>query len=198
MDLTYHVRKTWDDSTSQVGIDYKFLINAKKACDKLTGYNVYDSNGVQVYPEIIIKKKDEVQTMNFNIGDAVQILSGATYVDNSPVPASWREEKLVIKSIQEDGYVLARGRKGAPIGPAIPKEFIAEYCEIVPATIDPFYISVKVDKAEIHATPSKDSKIIKEIPKFSFFRIVNEQNGWGKLGVGAGWINLNDGDIIKR
>ncbi len=44
----YRVRKTWADSKSQVGA-YKTLDNAKKACDKHTGYSVYDETGKAVY-----------------------------------------------------------------------------------------------------------------------------------------------------
>ena len=43
MELKYHIRKKWDDPKSQIGIDYNYLINAQKACDKLEGYFVFDS-----------------------------------------------------------------------------------------------------------------------------------------------------------
>ena len=44
---TYRVRKSWDDNKSQKGA-YTVLANAKKCADKY-GYNVYDSNGKEVY-----------------------------------------------------------------------------------------------------------------------------------------------------
>lgn len=43
----YRVRKTWADSTSQIGA-YSSLDNAKKVCK--AGYYVFDSNGNVVYP----------------------------------------------------------------------------------------------------------------------------------------------------
>ena len=46
---TYRVRKTWEDSKTQVGA-YKVLANAKKAADEHPGYAVFDANGVKVYP----------------------------------------------------------------------------------------------------------------------------------------------------
>ena len=47
----YRIRKSWNDVSSQVGA-YKDLANAKAQRDKMgSAYNVYNSKGVQVYPE---------------------------------------------------------------------------------------------------------------------------------------------------
>lgn len=48
----YRVRKSWDDAKSQLGA-YKILANAKAMADKHPGYEVYDWNGKQVYPELV-------------------------------------------------------------------------------------------------------------------------------------------------
>jgi hypothetical protein len=51
----YRIRKSWEDSKSQVGA-YSVLENAKKACDKAgKDYKVYNAKGEQVYPD---KKPD--------------------------------------------------------------------------------------------------------------------------------------------
>lgn len=47
----YRVRKSWDDAKSQLGA-YTILANAKAMADKHRGYEVYDWNGKQVYPEV--------------------------------------------------------------------------------------------------------------------------------------------------
>lgn len=47
----YRVRKSWEDDTSQLGA-YTVLTNAKAMADKHPGYEVYDWNGKQVYPEV--------------------------------------------------------------------------------------------------------------------------------------------------
>ena len=49
----YRVRKTWEDSKSQVGA-YKNLDNAKECCDKYEGYHVYNSKGEAVYPVVTV------------------------------------------------------------------------------------------------------------------------------------------------
>ena len=47
----YRVRKSWEDAKSQLGA-YTILANAKAMADKNPGYEVYDWNGKQVYPEV--------------------------------------------------------------------------------------------------------------------------------------------------
>lgn len=54
----YRVRKSWNDSKSQIGA-YSILTNAKKTCDKAgEGYYVFNSVGEVVYPE---SPKEEVK-----------------------------------------------------------------------------------------------------------------------------------------
>ena len=48
----YRVRKSWSDSASQKGA-YSVLNNAIAEAKKYSGYKVFNSKGVQVYPEII-------------------------------------------------------------------------------------------------------------------------------------------------
>lgn len=47
----YRVRKSWEDDASQLGA-YTVLANAKTMADKHPGYEVYDWNGNQVYPDV--------------------------------------------------------------------------------------------------------------------------------------------------
>ena len=47
----YRVRKSREDASSQLGA-YTVLANAKAMADKHPGYEVYDWNGKQVYPEV--------------------------------------------------------------------------------------------------------------------------------------------------
>lgn len=46
--VKYRVRKSWSDAKSQVGA-YNNLDNAKRECDKHSGYSVYDVNGKDIY-----------------------------------------------------------------------------------------------------------------------------------------------------
>jgi len=45
----YRVRKTWADAASQIGA-FSSLESAKSLCNKNTGYSVFNSAGIKVYP----------------------------------------------------------------------------------------------------------------------------------------------------
>ncbi len=52
----YRIRKSWNDSNSQIGA-YSILTNAKKVCDKAgKDYKVFNSKGEIVYPVNIVKQ----------------------------------------------------------------------------------------------------------------------------------------------
>ena len=73
----YRVRKTWDDAKSQLGA-YTILANAKAMADKNPGYEVYDWNGKQVYPEVAagVNKTDTPFLVKVSIPD-LNIRKGA-------------------------------------------------------------------------------------------------------------------------
>lgn len=195
MDLTYHIRKSWEDINSQVGIDYNFLINAKKACDKLVGYYVFDSNGICVYPETLIQEVKQEAKYMFNKGDAVQLVAGATQVDGSPLKEWTFRSKLYIKDINENYITLAKTERGSSIGTVI-VDNIVPYNEELLTNVNndfiPYPAIVMSNNASIFNGPGLNYKAVKSIKKYDLFTIVNEKNGWGKLKIGAGWINLND------
>jgi hypothetical protein len=131
----------------------------------------------------------------FNRGDTVQIIKDAAFIDGRLVPSIYLGEKLVVKSIEPNGYVLGRELKMPSIGIAVNKDHIMAYEEIFTAEIDPYYISMVKD-TDIYASPAIDARVIKTVPMMSLFRIVNEKDGWGKLEVGSGWVKLSDVMII--
>lgn len=57
VDQYYRIRKSWEDSKSQIGA-YKSLDNAKK--DWKDGYTIYDWNGKAVYPVVAVKTKADL------------------------------------------------------------------------------------------------------------------------------------------
>lgn len=71
--VLYRVRKSWVESTSQIGA-FKDLNNAKACADKNAGYSVFDPNGNVVYP----------------VQQGVSVPSEAKkYVNLHPVRESW-------------------------------------------------------------------------------------------------------------
>jgi len=65
----YRIRKTWADTTSQIGA-FRDLDNAKDYADNHAGYEVYNSKGVQVYPVVssIVYKSVTASVLNVRSG----------------------------------------------------------------------------------------------------------------------------------
>ena len=64
--MYYRVRKSWEDTKSQIGA-YKILQNAINACDKAgSGYHVFDESGKAVYSAKQIEEKPKLDTSYVN------------------------------------------------------------------------------------------------------------------------------------
>lgn len=88
--VTYRVRKTWDDKTSQLGA-YKVLDNAIKNCP--AGYSVFDEGGKAVYSNIV----DPLDNPSSWAREACQwaadngIMSGTGKDGNGNVKFEWQQ-----------------------------------------------------------------------------------------------------------
>jgi len=58
----YRVRKTWEDTKSQIGA-FEMLDNAKRFCDKKSGYSVFDWEGKKVYPVDVKAEEKTVEEL---------------------------------------------------------------------------------------------------------------------------------------
>ena len=118
----YRVRKSWDDSKSQIGA-YGVLENAKIACDKAgSAYSVFDSKGNKVYP----------------------------------------------------------------VAPPAPS---------TPVSKTPYLVKITASVLNVRAGAGTNYKIRTQVRKNEVYTIIDENNGWGKLKSGAGWICL---DYVKK
>lgn len=196
-ELQYYVRKSWDDVASQVGIPYNFLINAKKACDKLDDYYVFDSNGTLVYPEVkkeILPKVEEKEM--FKIGDEVRLIPGATFVSGKEIKAGWFNSKLYVRDINDGNITISNAKKGSVIGTVADSALVNYNDNISIEGFNDYPVIVK-ENTTIHNGANKNNKIIGQAKKYNLYTIIQEQNGMGKLKIGAGWIDLNKVDKIK-
>lgn len=203
-ELQYVVRKSWEDIESQVGIAYNFLINAQKACDKLEGYFVFDSNGNAVYPEVAKMESEPIVATSKTtvaaekeliIGDDIQLLPNAHFANGRELTDELLSLKLFIRDIKPNGYVVARTKKGPTLG-TVNASGVMKYSGVAATMIEPYLIQVPNSNVAIHAEASLGSKIIKMARKFDLYTIINEKNNMGKL-KNNGWIDLNKVDKLK-
>lgn len=126
--------------------------------------------------------------MKFKIGDEVKVIPGAIYTDNKAVQANAINTKLYVREVHGDVYKIARDMKGPYLG-----LIAANYLKLIAenaAVIDPYIVQVAEDNLPIYHSPSKTSGIIRRADNTSLFYIVDERSGFGKLQIGAGWIEL--------
>ena len=187
----YRVRKDWDDPQSQIGA-YTEFDNAKKACDKAgVGYEVYDDTGVAIYPKAVSSTPSV--SHNFNKGDAVKLVPGATYSSGGTIPKWVFNMKLYVRDFRKSGeIVISTEKTGAVTGVVMPNVLVP-YSSSVPSTPNfaAFLVRVTADVLNVRSGPSTSNKITTQVYKNEIYTIVDQQGKWGKLKSGAGWIHLD-------
>jgi hypothetical protein len=183
----YFVRKSWKDTKSQVGA-YADLEKAKKACDKAgSGYEVYSAKGSLVYPKA-------TSTTQFKVGDKVKIIKGATWSTGTSIQSWVFKSVLYVRKVRSNGIVeVSTTKTGALTGTIKPAYLtLADAKRPEVATIKPYLIIVTASKLNVRAGAGTGFKVNTTIKKGQVYTIIAEDNGWGKLKSGAGWIYLKD------
>ena len=194
----YRVRKTWEDSKSQVGA-YTDLKNAKEACDKAgKGYEVYNAKGVAIYPNPPAKEeetKPATPSTSFKVGQEVKLVSGAKYASGVAIPSWLFKSKLYVREIYKNGNIVFSTQKtGAVTGVVAPK-YLTKYSATTTSTpaastFKSYIVAVTTDVLNVRSGPGTGYKINTQVKRHELYTIVDEKNGWGKLKSGAGWISL--------
>lgn len=191
----YRVRKTWEDAKSQIGA-YKLLKNAIIACDKAgAGYEVYDNNGVAVYPEVTKPEEEAAAPVSFKVGDIVRLLSGATYTSGTAIPSWVFKYKLYVREIRKSGAIVISTQKSGAVTGVVNAKYLVPYNSATTITPEPTFTPylVKIDTAVLNVRTGAGTtyKITTQVKKNQVYTIVAEKDGWGKLKSGAGWISLD-------
>ena len=131
----------------------------------------------------------------FKINDTVQVLPGSIYLNtNKEIPDSILNIRLYVREVKENSCVIARAKTGAILG-----EISNENLKVIDgniAAIEPYLVRIPADNVPLYNSANKNSGIIKRLNRFSLITIVDEKNNFGKIKVGAGWIDLSKVDKI--
>ena len=126
----------------------------------------------------------------FKVGDVVYVVADAIYLNNDKeVPASLLNVKLYVREVKENSCVIARAKTGSILG-EVANDFLKN-ASVNAAAIDPYIVQIPVANFPVYNSFNKNSGVIKRLNRFALFTIVDEKNGFGKLKVGAGWIELD-------
>lgn len=125
----------------------------------------------------------------FKVGDSVQIIAGAIYLNNNKeVPESLLKTKLYVREIKDDSCTIARAKIGPVLGDVSVENLKSAEGNI--AVIDPYLVHVPSDNIPLYHSANKNSGIVRRLSRFNLLTIVDEKNGFGKIKIGAGWVDL--------
>ena len=194
----YRVRKSWSDSKSQIGA-YTVLENAKKACDNAgSGYEVYDSKGNVVYPKTAAPapapSKPATSTPKApQVGDVIKLTDSATYVGGGVIPGWVKQSTLYLREVRANGDCIISTQKSGAITGVVPgSAIVGGSTSAAPAQKKfPYLVEITADRLNVRAGASMNYAVTTVVKKGGVYTIVDENNGWGKLKSGAGWINLS-------
>jgi hypothetical protein len=130
-----------------------------------------------------------MEKKTFAIGDEVQILPNAVYTSGNKVPTDVINTKLFIRDIKNGNYVIARMMKKGPALGTIAGDYLKIFTDENEAVIDTYVVQVLSDNFPLYQSHSKNSGIVKRLNR-GLVTIVNEKYGFGKVKIGAGWIEL--------
>ena len=183
----YRIRKTWKDSASQKGAYYS-LESAINMC-KVAGseYKVFNSNGDQVYPEVIeeLPKEEEKQSLSIKVGDPIKLIKNPVYANGKPIPSWVQNSALYVRKIKADDNLI-----GISIYKTGPLTGYIDISQIDFPEVKVNYLAKILKKLEIYSEPNSQSKVNGFVNKNFIYTIISEKNGFGKLKSQAGWVDL--------
>lgn len=130
----------------------------------------------------------------FKKGELVQLISNAKFANGVEVPKSVIKSKIYVREVKEDNkYTISTVPRG-PITGIVEEEMLKEYEEIEPG-FEPYVVRIMIDNLTTYSGPGVSYKPIKSLGKGKLYTIIGEQEGFGRLKDGRGWVDL---DCVKK
>jgi hypothetical protein len=125
----------------------------------------------------------------FKVGDNVRIIAGAVYENNNQeVPKEILNLKVFIRTVKDGKYTVARAKTGPVLGDIA--EVNLQSADTNISNINTYVIYIPEHNFPLYHSPSKNSGVIRRT-KRGLYTIVDEKNGFGKIKVGTGWVELS-------
>lgn len=125
----------------------------------------------------------------FKTGDLVRIVAGSVYENtNKEVPKDVLNLKVFVRNVKNGNiYTVARAKTGPVLGDI--SELNLESASTNTAKINTYVIHIPEHDFPLYHSPSKNSGVIRRVNR-GLYTVVDEKNGFGKIKVGAGWVEL--------
>lgn len=122
-------------------------------------------------------------------GDIITLAAGATYTSGKAIPAWVIKSTLYVRDIRDNGdIVFSTKPTGAVTGVVNPK-YVKE--ATTTNSFSSYLVRINTAVLNVRSGPSTSYKITTQVKKGGVYTITKEQNGWGYLKSGAGWISLD-------
>lgn len=146
-----------------------------------------------------------IKAYDFKPGDVVTVAASATTYYSGKKIAGWvRAKNWVVKSVNGDRVVIDRSTDGksAINSPFYAKDLVLasqssgltgdenNQADDADEAFSPYIVHVTVDALNIRAGSSTNHDVIGVIVDKGYYTIIREENGFGKLKAGTGWISL--------
>lgn len=126
---------------------------------------------------------------DIKVGDVITLDASATYTSGQTIPQWVFKSTLYAREIRSDSIVFSTLKTGAITG-VVAKKYVSKKANGT-AVFNPYLVIITTDVLNVRSGPGTSYKINTTVKKNEVYTIVSEQNGWGKLKSGAGWISLN-------
>lgn len=136
--------------------------------------------------------KTETVKSDIKKGDLVKIASDATYYDNGKNVPKWvKAKKWYVAEVDGDRAVIDKSDDGEN---AIASPINVKFLTVVKeekVEFKPYQVRVTAAALNVRKGAGTNYDVADVIRDKGIYTIVEENNGWGKLKSGAGWINLD-------
>ena len=129
------------------------------------------------------KLNKPVVSTTIKVGDKVKVKSTATTYANST--------KNIPQWVKNGTYTVSKVDSSKVLLKEITSWVNLSDIDKVGTTFTSYTVKITTDILNVRQTASATSKVVTTVKKGQVFTIVDEENGWGKLKSGAGWINLS-------
>ena len=135
---------------------------------------------------------DENDARTPKAGDIIKLKASATYYNGDPIPNWVKNSTLYLREIRANGdYVISTQKSGAVTGVVKSDAIEGNSTSTTSTTKFPYLVEITADALNVRAGAGTNYKVNTVVKKKDVYTIVDEQNGWGKLKSGAGWIDLS-------
>lgn len=175
----FRVAKSLDDENISKYSNYD---TALRACQiSGSGYSIFNDEDECVYT---------FEDLSIRVGDEVSIKTGARYASGGIIPERIMKSKCYVRMVDKFGnFALSTSSTGRIFGSVKPEDLV-KY-GFSPDGMEPYVALIIHDNVNVHTGPSDKYKILETInAKDSLYTITEEQNGFGRLKINQGWIDL--------